>query len=144
MTGILVTGHGHFPTGLLSAVELVAGKQEQMMCVDFEAGQGTEELKKNLTSAIQKLETSEILILTDLLGGTPFNVSVMLKKEQAEKEIRVLAGTNLAMLVEAVFSRSAVDLGELTEQVKKAGTDGVINADILEQDDCSEEAEDGI
>ena len=29
MTGIIVTGHGHFPTGILSAIALVAGKPEE-------------------------------------------------------------------------------------------------------------------
>ena len=36
MIGIVVTGHGHFPSGLLSAIELVAGKPENVTAVDFE------------------------------------------------------------------------------------------------------------
>ena len=45
MTGIIITGHGHFPTGLLSAVSLVAGKPEKVEAVDFTEGMSSEELK---------------------------------------------------------------------------------------------------
>ena len=41
MVGIVITGHGHFPGGILSAVELVAGKQDRVIGVDFEAGQSS-------------------------------------------------------------------------------------------------------
>ena len=44
MTGIIITGHGHFPTGLLSAVSLVAGKPEKVEAVDFTEGMSSEEL----------------------------------------------------------------------------------------------------
>lgn len=45
---------------------------------------------------MEALGTSEILVMTDLLGGTPFNVASGIKTE-SEKSIKVLAGTNLAM-----------------------------------------------
>ena len=48
MTGIIITGHGHFPTGLLSAVSLVAGKPEKVEAVDFTEGMSSEELKGQL------------------------------------------------------------------------------------------------
>lgn len=71
MTGIIVTGHGYFPTGMLSAVELVAGVQDNMAGVDFESGQSTQDLKEHMTKAVDSLEGDEILILADLVGGKP-------------------------------------------------------------------------
>ena len=38
MIGIVVTGHGHFPSGLLSAIELVVGRPENVAAVDFVGG----------------------------------------------------------------------------------------------------------
>ncbi|MFX3860103.1 hypothetical protein ACJBTQ_10370 [Streptococcus suis] len=45
----------------------------------------------------------EVFILTDLLGGTPFKVSVELSTEQKEQNVVVLSGLNIAMILEANF-----------------------------------------
>ena len=35
MIGLLITGHGHFATGLNSSLELIAGQQQNIALVDF-------------------------------------------------------------------------------------------------------------
>ena len=52
MTGIIVTGHGNYPSGLLSAIELVAGNQEALKAVDFVKGMSTQELEEQLAEAV--------------------------------------------------------------------------------------------
>ncbi|HIT42297.1 MAG TPA: PTS sugar transporter subunit IIA, partial [Candidatus Caccovicinus merdipullorum] len=68
MTGIIVTGHGNYPSGLLSAIELVAGNQEALKAVDFVKGMSTQELEEQLAEAVNSMDTHQILILADLLG----------------------------------------------------------------------------
>ena len=72
MIGIIVAGHGNFPTGILSAVSLIAGEPEHVKAVDFVKGMSSQELKQQIEAEMETLETSEILVMTDLLGGTPF------------------------------------------------------------------------
>ena len=48
MLGLLVTGHGHFATGLNSSLELIAGAQPNVALVDFEADHSIEVLKEKL------------------------------------------------------------------------------------------------
>ena len=108
MTGIIITGHGHFPTGLLSAVSLVAGKPEKVEAVDFTEGMSSEELKGQLKEAADRLEEQEILILADLTGGTPFNMAAAVKMEETEKHFAVVSGVNMPALVEGVFFKSDV------------------------------------
>ena len=38
MTGIMVLGHGHFASGIASAAELILGKQDDFVWVDFPEG----------------------------------------------------------------------------------------------------------
>ena len=99
MTGIIITGHGHFPTGLLSAVSLVAGKPEKVEAVDFTEGMSSEELKGQLKEAADRLEEQEILILADLTGGTPFNMAAAVKMEETEKHFAVVYRVNMPALV---------------------------------------------
>lgn len=143
MTGIIITGHGHFPTGMLSAIELVAGKPEEMKAVDFTGTKSTEQLKVELKSAIDGLQGDDVLILADLLGGSPFNMAAVLKQEVTDKNIRVIAGVNMAAAVEATFSRTCVPLDELAAMVKEAGVNGVKDLDSLGEE-AKEEISDGL
>lgn len=144
MTGIIVTGHGHFPSGLLSAVSLVAGAPENTVGVDFEDGLGTADLKEAMARAMEELEGEELLILADLVGGTPFNVAAALKEESRDRRIKVLAGVNMAALVEAVFSRPMYGLEELAAAVAAAGKEGIKDLDGLNNSDEAPEFEDGL
>lgn len=97
-------------------------------------GMSSQELKQKLEEQMEALGTSEILVMTDLLGGTPFNVASGIKTESG-KSIKVLAGTNLAMAVEAIFSRELMGLEELAEIIRQSAKDGVEDFDSLGNDD---------
>lgn len=56
MTGLVVTGHGQYAQGVMSAIELVAGVPEQVQVVNFVKGEGIEELKSHMVQAIRDLE----------------------------------------------------------------------------------------
>ena len=104
MFGIIVTGHGNFATGITSSLELIIGKQEQYVAVDFPQTDTKTELENNIRQAIELYKEEEhILIFCDLLSGSPFNVSIM--KAMHDDRIRVIYGTNLGMLIEALMER---------------------------------------
>lgn len=144
MTGIIVTGHGHFPRGILSAVSLVAGAPDNTAGVDFEEGCSPAELKDALVRSMESLEGEEFLILADLVGGTPFNVAAALKEDCSDRRIKVLAGVNMAALVEAIFSRPMYGLDDLAAAVLEAGNQGMKDLDSLGNNDETPEFEDGL
>ncbi|MDD7268107.1 MAG: PTS fructose transporter subunit IIA [Lachnospiraceae bacterium] len=101
MIGLIVTGHGHFATGLGSALELIAGVNEQVVTVDFEADHTIETLTQNLNAAIDRLSGCDgVLVLSDLAGGSPFKTAVECKFARPELKMEVIAGTNLPLLIE--------------------------------------------
>lgn len=144
MTGIIVTGHGKFPEGILSAVSLVAGKPDNTAAVNFEMGQSSEDLKGAMTGAMESLEGDEVLILADLVGGTPFNTAAALRTERSDRKIKVIAGVNMAALVEAVFSRPMYGLDELAAALLTAGKEGLRDLDALDSPEEGPEFEDGL
>ncbi|WP_414084224.1 PTS sugar transporter subunit IIA, partial [Streptococcus suis] len=83
---------------------------------------------------------------TDLLGGTPFKVSVELAAEQKEQNVVVLSGLNLAMILEANFSRLTDDLEQLVGKLITTSKDGIVDSvSLLAEDNHDEELfEDGI
>ena len=137
MIGIIVSGHGNFADGITSALELIIGKQENYVAVNFPFGDTATELEANIDLALASLNKCEnILIFTDLLGGSPFNISIM--RAMKCLNIKVMYGTNLGMLIESAMSRnmnvpfesivsSAIDIGK--KQV------GIFDAAVIDNEE---------
>lgn len=131
MTGIIVAGHGHFAGGMISAVELIAGTLTHLECVEFCKGQDISGFKHNMIQAIKSLDTEDILLMVDILGGSPFNVAMQLLMEGTNKNLKVVAGVNMAAVIHAVFSRETVPFEELSDQVLEAGKEGLVDSSAL-------------
>lgn len=137
MIKLVVVAHGHFATGAASAMELIAGKQEEVAVIDFSEGMSAQTVKEKIVAEL--VDQSEVLILSDLLGGTPFKVSTELMAEFNGK-MNVLSGLNLAMLIEAVFARNMLSFDELVDKLVTTAKDGVVDArSLFDTDDNSEE-----
>lgn len=142
MIGMIVTGHGHFASGLTSSVKLIAGLPDKYEYIDFEEQHGISELSANLENAIEKLsDCTGIIIFTDLVGGSPFKTSVELSLKH--ENIAVISGTNLGMLIETSMSRGFLDdLNTLCEGCLQTGKDQLIRYQYVER--VEEEVSDGI
>ena len=142
MIGLLVTGHANFGTGITSSVNLIAGEQEAYQAVDFLPTYSTEDLTREITKALDELKECEgVIIFTYLMGGTPFNVSAQIA--HGKDNIRIVAGTNLPMLVEIVMSRKFMDnLDELVDSVLETGKEQVTKYEFKQV--VQEASDDGI
>ena len=142
MIGLLVTGHANFGSGMTSSVNLIAGEQEAYRYVDFLPTYSTEDLTRELTKALEELKDCEgVIIFTDLMGGTPFNLSAQIG--HGKENIRIVAGTNLPMLVEIVMSRKFMDdLDGLVDSVLETGKEQVTKYEFKQV--VQEASDDGI
>lgn len=110
MIGIIISGHAQFASGITSSLEMIAGKQDHYHVIDFLEENPLEQISEDIENAIIELkkECEGVIIYTDLFGGTPFKTALMLA--QSHDNVGVMAGTNLGMLIDGVFSRLAHDL----------------------------------
>ena len=99
-------------------------------------------LTEEIAKAMDELKDCEgIIIFTDLMGGSPFNVAASLG--HGKENVRIVAGTNLPMLVEIVMSRKFMDdLDGLVESVLETGKEQVTKYEFKQV--VQEESEDGI
>ena len=110
MVGLLITGHGHFATGLGSSLKLITGNTENIVYVDFEADHSTDTLTENINKGLDELKDCDgVLVLSDLAGGSPFKSAVECKVARPDQAIEVLAGSNLPMLIEGSMAMAAFD-----------------------------------
>lgn len=107
MIGIIVTGHGHFATGLTSAVTLVTGIQDGIIACDFDDATAFNSIRVKLERAVEELKECEaIVIFCDLFSGTPFNQALDMKVSTGNEKINIVYGVNLPLMIEAALSAS--------------------------------------
>ncbi|MDO4775298.1 MAG: PTS sugar transporter subunit IIA [Aerococcaceae bacterium] len=145
MLGLIITGHGEFSSGLLHAAQMIAGKQEHVENVLFKDGMDLGELQTQIGDVVERhlANYGGTIILTDLKGGTPFNVSMMLTA--GISQVAVLSGANLPMIIEgALLSQFAESVDDLAEQLVTVGQSGIVRAELptqVQQDEVSDDEE---
>ena len=97
------------------------------------------ELEAHIAEALQTMKEAEhILVFCDLLSGSPFNTIV--PESMKDRRIKVVYGTNLAMLIETLMERNiGMSWEEILEGIIENGRKQV---DFFNEEDlegCEEE-----
>lgn len=141
MVGLIVTGHGTFATGITSGLVLLAGELEHYEAVDFAPEDSIDALTDKMTAALGRLSGCDgILILADLAGGSPYNVSIRLKMS-GDYGLEVIGGSNLPVVLDAYMSRAMIgDVSQLAHSSLEAGRAQLIcfEEEALERDSDDE------
>ena len=123
MIGVLITTHGNLGSELINAAELIRGKLKGIIPISVDQTKGVEDLKKEISTAIKKLDQGQgVLILTDLFGGTPSNISLSFMKEG---KVEVITGVNLPMLLKLPDVREGMRLNEFARYIKDYGVKNI-------------------
>ena len=119
MIGVLITTHGNLGNELIVAAELIKGPLSGVLHVSIDQTKGVEDLKKEIGSAVRKLDTGRgVIILTDLFGGTPSNISLSFLKEG---KVEVVTGVNLPMMLKLSDQKEEMSLKEYACLIKEYG-----------------------
>lgn len=125
MVGVIVVTHGQFGKHLLEAAQTILGPQERCAHIAIEGAVDMAGLLSELKSTVKKMETgSGVIILTDMFGGTPSNISLSLLQPG---KVDVLTGANLPMLLRILGMR-AQELSQLAQEAKNAAIQGIVVA----------------
>ena len=129
MVGILVVAHGNLASSLIETAELIVGHVEGVKACSFCQGSDVEKLRKMLKTSIKEVNTGDgVIILTDMFGGTPSNISLSFLEEQVE----VITGVNLPMLIGAITKRENRSIKEMAQLLKESGKRNIyIASEIL-------------
>jgi mannose PTS system EIIA component len=126
MIGIVVVTHGHLAEELVSAAKMIAGEIPAIGAVSIGWSDDMAAATEAITRAIAEVGSSETLILTDMFGGTPTNLSLPFLSAQVE----IVTGVNLPMVIKALQSREG-SLAEAAARVHEKGRDSIYVASQL-------------
>ena len=120
MIGIVVVTHRKLADALIDAAEFIVGtKIEALTPVSIDLSQDADVLRNKIVKGIKQVKSPQgVLILTDMFGGTPSNLSYSFLKEG---QVEVISGVNLPILIKAVNSRKDQQLTQLAECLETYG-----------------------
>ncbi len=119
MIGLVIVTHGRLAEEFLDAMQHVVGPQENVRTVCIGPNDDMERRRADIIEAVAAVDSgSGVILLTDMFGGTPSNLSISVMNTS---DIEVIAGVNLPMLIKLAGVRARCDLAEAVLRAQEAG-----------------------
>ena len=120
MIGIVIVSHRQLGDALIDALEFILGNRpDALVSVSIDINESADKLRKKIAEGIKKVDQKAgVLILTDMFGGTPSNLSYSFLEEG---RLEVISGVNLPILIKAINLRKDLELTILAQQLETFG-----------------------
>ncbi|MEM8696141.1 MAG: PTS sugar transporter subunit IIA [Pseudomonadota bacterium] len=119
MIGLVLVTHGNLAREFVVAMEHVVGAQELIEAICIGPDDDMEERRTEISEAVAKVEKGKgVIVLTDLFGGTPSNLSISLMRPE---KVEVIAGMNLPMLIRLASARQSMSVTDAVAAARDAG-----------------------
>jgi PTS system mannose-specific IIA component len=119
MIGMVLVTHGALAVEFKSALEHVVGPQDQCQTIAIGPDDDMEERRNDILAAVDDADTGQgVIILTDMFGGTPSNLAISVMQN---REVEVIAGVNLPMLVKLARVRTDQTIKDAVRIAQDAG-----------------------
>jgi len=132
MLGIVIVTHGKLGEILIETSEIILNaKPEAVVSVSIDLAENVEKLRQKIETAIKSVNTNKgILMLTDMFGGTPSNLSYSFLEEG---RIEVISGVNLPVLLKAInLRKKTLEIHQMAKTIEEYGKKSIsLASDIL-------------
>lgn len=122
MIHFVFCGHGTFGTSINDSLEMLLPEVEEVSVINFYKTMDTTDLSDKIKKVINENAEKPLLFVCDIVGGAPFKLCAM---ESLDNEnIRVIAGVNLAAVLEVYFQREN-DIDEVIETMVRTTKESI-------------------
>jgi PTS system mannose-specific IIA component len=127
--GVVVVTHGQLATELVNSAEMIVGDLPHFAAVSIGWHDDVDRAREDIGGAIARVqaiagagdEATNVLVLTDMFGGTPANLAVTFVTPQVE----VITGVNLPMLMKLARPQTTASLAELAAEMREHGRNAI-------------------
>lgn len=125
MTGLIIVTHGDLAQSLLDAAFMIVGPQEAALALCTRRDDQPADIEAELGKLVAVLGQtgSGVLVMTDIFGGTPTNISLT---HLHPGQVEILTGVNLPMVLKFFSQRPKTSLAELSVLLKIYAQQGVV------------------
>jgi mannose PTS system EIIA component len=129
MIGIVVVTHGQLAAELVNAARQIVGDIPRIAAVSIGWADDMGVAREAIERALSEVGESGALVLTDMFGGTPTNVTLPFLSERVE----IVTGVNLPMLIKLIGLREG-DLLEVARVIRDQGKGAIyVASEVLEK-----------
>jgi mannose PTS system EIIA component len=135
--GIVVVTHGQLATELVNSAEMIVGDLPHFAAVSIGWHEDVDHAREGIGAAIERVrasaagshdEPADVLVLTDMFGGTPANLAVTFVSEHVE----VITGVNLPMLIKLARPQKPAELAAVAREMREHGRNAIwVASDLL-------------
>ena len=119
MIGLVIVTHGGLAGEFRAALEHVVGPQQQIETISIGPDDDMEARRGDILASVKRADSGQgVVLLTDMFGGTPSNLSISVMDDA---NVEVIAGVNLPMLIKLATVRGEVALAKAVDLAKEAG-----------------------
>lgn len=123
MISILIVSHGNFGKELLRSSEMIIGKVQNVECISFNLGDKYTDLCKKVEESIEKVGNNDLIVFTDMYGGSTFNSVDKLMKNNNFYHI---SGVNLPLFMDIALNKDSYNMDEMIEKIIKNGKKSIV------------------
>jgi mannose PTS system EIIA component len=117
--GVVIVSHYRLGEEFLQALRLIVPDGPRFLAVAVDPKQTVDEMRSAISRALSEADGGHgVLVLTDMFGGTPSNISLSFLEE---RRVEVVTGMNLPMLIKLATMKEDKPLDELARFVKEYG-----------------------
>jgi len=126
MVGVLVVSHGKLAEAFISSVQSITGNLQNITGVSIWPTERKEEARERIKRKVTEVDDGDgVVILTDILGGTPTNLSLSFLNDE---KVEVVTGVNMPMLLTLSSYRMRKSSREIGTLLKKSGRRSIVLA----------------
>jgi PTS system mannose-specific IIA component len=124
LVGVVVVGHGRIAAEMVETLISVVGPVDAVEGVACAPSDDRDTIRRRIGAAINRVDRGVgVIVLTDMLGDTASNVSVDLARDR--RDLEVVAGVNMPMLLKITTSRQGMKAAELADFIRRYGQDHI-------------------
>lgn len=116
---LLIATHEGLASGLVSAHDMLVGKNDQIMTIELNDS-GIRDFRRRFAELMDRHQSGQVLILTDLRNGTPHLVAKEYEEAHPDS-VRIVSGANLPMVLELGHNLISADLDDAARRAIQVG-----------------------
>ncbi|MCE5188532.1 MAG: PTS sugar transporter subunit IIA [Eubacteriales bacterium] len=128
MLKLLLVSHGGLAQAMLESAEMICGPQEDVRALGLFPGDSPDALRESVTEILDRWNGQDVLVLTDIRSGTPFNTMASLMQTYP---FRHISGVNLALLIEALMDRDCMSADEVAGELMAVSGQTILDVNLL-------------
>ncbi|EKV58339.1 PTS sugar transporter subunit IIA [Brachyspira hampsonii] len=120
---LILMGHGNLASTFIESAKMILGNLSDYDVINLQADNTFDHIENQLKELLEKYKNNQVLIMTDLYGGTPFNIASRFYRKN--DNICLISGMNLDMVLEYFSSDLDYNMKKFIDEIISVSKDSI-------------------